>query len=292
MARADRTLPGNVPGDLFVDDTCIDCGTCRVVAGSVFADSGDGHAVVRRQPATPGDLERALVALVACPTASIGSRTHEDAREAAAALPEEVVPGVFYCGYASEDSFGASSWLIAREDGNVLVDSPRAAGPLLRRLEELGGVRLMFLTHRDDVADHARFHARFGCERVLHQDDLTPGTTDVERVLTGTEPIALAPDLLAIPVPGHTPGSTALLHRDVLFSGDHLMAREDGSALLASRSVCWWSWPEQVASLRRLLAYPFRHVLPGHGGRYHAVDVASMHAALAALVARYERRST
>jgi glyoxylase-like metal-dependent hydrolase (beta-lactamase superfamily II) len=72
-----------------------------------------------------------------------------------ASLPEAVTPdgSVLFCGYASESSFGASSYLIRRPEGNVLVDSPRFASPLVRRLEELGGVALMVLTHRDDVAD-------------------------------------------------------------------------------------------------------------------------------------------
>lgn len=60
---------------------------------------------------------------------------------------------VCFCGYASEQSYGAQSWLIVRRDGNVLVDSPRAAKPLLAEIERLGGVRFMFPTHRDDVAD-------------------------------------------------------------------------------------------------------------------------------------------
>ncbi len=52
--------------------------------------------------------------------------------------------------------------------GNVLVDSPRFAGSLVRRIEEMGGVSLMFLSHRDDIADHAKFSAHFGCPRVMH----------------------------------------------------------------------------------------------------------------------------
>ena len=100
----------------------------------------------------------------------------------------------------------------------MLVDSPRASKPLLQRLHAMGGVRTMFLTHRDDVADHAVFRREFGCERVLHRADMSPATADVERPLDGDAPVALAPDLLAVPVPGHTPGSTALLFRDKFLS--------------------------------------------------------------------------
>jgi len=40
---------------------------------------------------------------------------------------------VFHCGFHSAASFGAASYLIVRPQSNVLVDSPRFAGPLVRR---------------------------------------------------------------------------------------------------------------------------------------------------------------
>ena len=145
----------------------------------------------------------------------------------------------------------------------MLVDSPRAAGPLLRRLEERGGVALMVLSHRDDVADHARFRARLGCARLMHGADGVPG---LERYIDGDEPVALAHDLLAIPTPGHTPGSLCLLYRRTfLFTGDHLWWNPDRGILSASRSFNWYSWDEQLRSLERLLDFDFTWVLPGHG---------------------------
>jgi glyoxylase-like metal-dependent hydrolase (beta-lactamase superfamily II) len=168
----------------------------------------------------------------------------------------------------------------------LLVDSPRAARPLFARLDELGGARRMFLTHRDDVADHARFHAVFGCERILHAADVGAGTRDVERRLDGVDPVRLDDDLLAIPVPGHTRGSTALLYRETfLFTGDHLWGDEDTGRLGMSRSVCWYSWREQVASLRRLLDHRFEWVLPGHGRRFRAPSARAMRAAVETLLA-------
>jgi glyoxylase-like metal-dependent hydrolase (beta-lactamase superfamily II) len=242
---------------------------------------------VHHQPEGPAQERRARMALVACPTASIGTVSRTGAADAVAAFPEHLEGGVHYCGFAAESSFGASSYLVVREGGNVLVDSPRAAGPLLRRVEEMGGVRFLFLTHRDDVADHARWQARTGCERVMHGDDVTRGTAAVERRIGGYDPVALAPDLLVVPVPGHTKGSAALLYADTfLFTGDHLMASEDGTRLAASRGVCWYSWPEQVRSLERLLDLRFEWVLPGHGGRYRARSAAEARAELERLLAR------
>lgn len=287
MALAAERLSENAPGPFFVDSTCIDCGACRVIAPRHFRRGGSGLSVVHRQPETDEDGTRALMALVACPTSSIGTEPRRDAAAGVAAFPERLdeEAQVYFCGFTAESSFGATSYLVRRPDGNVLVDSPRAAGPLLRRIEELGGVRWMFLTHRDDVADHRRFRERFGCERILHARDVGPGTRDVERKIEGEAPLRLADDLLVVPVPGHTAGSAALLYRErFLFTGDHLMGAEDGAALEAGRDVCWYSWPEQIRSMRRLLDLRFEWVLPGHGGRYRAPSAAAMRAELERLV--------
>src|SRR5438067_1671384 len=142
MARLDHRLRQNVEGDFYVDDTCIDCDACRQIAPETFRDHGD-QSSVGRQPSTPEEIHRALMALVACPTASIGTVSHRNARPAALAFPTNVVDNVFFCGYTSEASFGAWSYLIVRtpeEGGNVLVDSPRFAAPLVKRIEAMGGV--------------------------------------------------------------------------------------------------------------------------------------------------------
>lgn len=265
MAKLTRRLAANATGDFYVDDSCIDCGACRWIAPETFGEGGD-QAFVERQPEGADELQAALRALVSCPTASIGATGDHDVASVAASFPVVVADGVYHCGYHDEDSFGAASWFITRAEGNVLVDSPRFAGPLVRRLEALGGVELMFLTHRDDVAEHARFAAHFGCERVLHADDVTPGTRGVERQPTGDDPIALADDLLMIPVPGHTRGSACLLYRGrLLFTGDHLAFSRRLGHLYAFRDACWHDWRTQLKSMRRLAAYDFEHVLPGHG---------------------------
>jgi glyoxylase-like metal-dependent hydrolase (beta-lactamase superfamily II)/ferredoxin len=287
MADPARRLPENAPGAWFVDATCIDCDTCRQLAPDVFAQSRSELSFVAKQPLAEPARKRAAMALVACPTASIGGAQPAEVRSAARAFPEPVMEDVAYCGYASADSFGASSYLIRRAAGNVLVDSPRAARPLIERIAELGGVARLFPSHCDDVADHARWHERFGCERILHRADVRAGTRGVEHQLEGTDPIRLDADLLAIPVPGHTRGSTALLYRDeVLFSGDHLWYSDGAGRLHASRGVCWFSWEEQIRSMQRLFDFRFEWVLPGHGRRYRAKSAAAMRSAIEELVGR------
>ena len=114
----------------------------------------------------------------------------------------------------------------------------------------MGGIRYLYLTHRDDIADHQKFQEHFGCDRILHTDDISAGTKDVEIQLTGLEPFQLTPDLLIIPVPGHSKGHTVLLYKKFLFTGDHLAWSEQLKQLIAFREVCWYSWSKQLESMR------------------------------------------
>jgi glyoxylase-like metal-dependent hydrolase (beta-lactamase superfamily II)/ferredoxin len=290
MALIELKHAENVAGDFFVDSTCIDCDLCRQIAPETFSDAGD-QSVVHRQPGTPAEEFAALKALVTCPTASIGALGRHKTRAAVAAFPEPVDDNVRFCGFASESSYGASSYLILRAEGNVLVDSPRFTRPLAKRIAELGGVRLMFLTHRDDVADHEEWAGHFNAERVIHRNDVTRSTARVERVIDGDEAVALGDDLSAIPTPGHTRGHSVLLYRDkYLFSGDHLWWSPNYQSLHASWNVCWYSWEEQMRSMERLLDYQFEWVLPGHGRRAHFAPN-EMREQLRSCVARMKERS-
>ncbi|HEV2802985.1 MAG TPA: MBL fold metallo-hydrolase [Pyrinomonadaceae bacterium] len=281
MASVAKRVAENVAGDFYVDSTCIDCDACRQIAPAIFRDHGD-QSVVYRQPETEDETRRALMALVACPTASIGTERRHDTRSAAAEYPARISENVYFCGYTSAASFGAWSYLIVRpesEGGNVLVDSPRFASQLVKRIEALGGVQRMFLTHADDIADHAKFAARFGCTRIMHEAD-GARRRGIEHVVEGKGEVALDGELRVIPVPGHTRGHMLLLYRDkYLFTGDHLAWSPARETLTAFRSVAWYSWTEQTRSMEKLLGRRFEWVLPGHG-RIHTDTADRMQAHL------------
>ena len=229
-AYADNASSGRV----FVDPSCIDCGTCYSLAPEVFRDAG-GHSLVHRQPADAASSGGGQHG-----ARRLSDRVHRHRRQVARwrrpprAFPEPIEGEVGFCGYTSEASFGAWSYFIERPAGNVLMDSPRAAAPLLRRPSRRGAVSpRMVLSHRDDVADHAAFRRRFGCERVMHRGDRLPG---LERYVDGDDPVRLADDLLLIPTPGHTAGSACLLYRETfLFTGDHLYWNPEAGRLSASK---------------------------------------------------------
>ena len=269
MAQPALRLSTNVPGDFYVDSSCIDCDACRIFAPTVFSDVGDQSSVFH-QPESEEERLAAQRALISCPTASIGTLEKHDMRAAVASLPELIAEGVYRCGYTSESSFGAISYLIRRDEGNVLIDSPRFTEPLAKNIAMLGGAARMLLTHQDDVADHEKFHERFGCERVLHKDDVRVRTASVEVKPSGLDPIELDRDLWMIPTPGHTKGHAVFLDRETfLFTGDHLAWSPAREHLYAFRSACWYSWSEQIRSMERLLDYRFEWVLPGHGRPVH-----------------------
>ena len=263
--RALRVLE-NVDGPFFVDSSCIDCDTCRQLAPATFADHGE-HSYVHTQPRDDAEKRAALRALVACPTGSIGTSDPSWTALALEDFPLLLAPRVFYCGFNSRKSFGGNSYFVEHRDGNWLIDSPRYVEYLARQFTERGGVRYIFLTHRDDVADADRWAARFGATRIIHRLELASQPA-AERVIDGREAVEVAPGFLAIPTPGHTRGHCVLLHDDqFLFTGDHIAWSRERQCLTVSRDVCWHSWREQVKSVEKLDRYSFEWVLPGHGQR-------------------------
>lgn len=266
MANVKKRVPEDVPGDFFVDSTCIDCDTCRQIAPAVFAEAAD-NAFVHRQPTNPGDRRQALRALVSCPTGSIGCLGPDRPQTVMDDFPLVLEEPVYYCGFNSPRSYGGNSYFVRHPDGNWLIDAPKFQPHLVRRLEDLGGVAHIFLTHADDVADARRYAEHFHAHRYIHraEEDAQP---DAETFLEGETPIRLQPDFLVIPTPGHTEGHCVLRFRErFLFTGDHLAWDRDARRLLAFRNHCWYSWPRQVESMRRLAQYSFDWVLPGHGQR-------------------------
>lgn len=271
MAHLNRRRTENISGNFYVDSTCISCDTCRWMAPEVFVQVGEQSAVYQ-QPTNDTAERRSLAALLSCPTSSIGTVDKpKNIKEVQQSLPAIVTENIYHCGYHSEKSYGAASYLIVRPEGNILVDSPRFVPPLVKNIEAMGGIRYLYLTHRDDVADHQQYRDHFGCDRILHTDEINADTRSVEIQLSGHEPHQIADDLLIIAVPGHTKGHTVLLYNNkFLFSGDHLAWSDNLQQLIGFRQVCWYSWEAQIKSMQNLANYEFEWVLPGHGRRYNA----------------------
>ena len=264
IANVAKRVFENVLGDFFVDSTCIDCDACRQIAPSVIAQA-DETSFVSHQPQSPSERHAALHALLCCPTGSISCLGDNDAKSAMQDFPIVIEDPVFYCGFNSPKSFGGNSYFIRHPDGNWLIDSPKFIKPLVRQLEELGGIQQIFLTHRDDVADANRFAEHFGAKRIIDRRELD-SQPEAEIILEGDEPTPFANDFTVIPTPGHSEGHCCLLFAErFLFTGDHLYWNRDEQRLDAFRDFCWYSWDAQRESMRRLAQFSFEWILPGHG---------------------------
>lgn len=284
MARIQDRHPAGAPGPWFVDDRCIDCDAARHVApGLVERNPGDGVSYFVRQPVTPREVEMAWRAVQVCPTRSVG---HVELRRPdQPVFPHDLGGGVHRLGHNARSSFGAHSYLVVRDGANVMVDAPRWTREVVEPVTELGGVDIVLLTHRDDVADADRYAEHFGAEVWIHVDDqdAAPYAT---HLVDGEDPVEVTAGVVCFPVPGHTRGSV-LWHVDghVLFSGDSLAWDPQRQRLKAFRGACWYSWDAQIASLSRFAASElgFDRLMCGHGWS-HDLDAESFHDHLVELV--------
>ncbi|CAH2077014.1 unnamed protein product [Thlaspi arvense] len=289
-----RRRTQNAEGDIFVDNTCIDCDTCRWMVPQVFTRVDNRSAVIK-QPTCKEERLSALQALLSCPTGSIRTETPPTdiggAQETfPLALDIDALPGVFHCGFHSKKSYGATPYLILHHEGNILVDSPRYVEKLAGKIAKMGGVRYMFLTHRDDVADHKKWADRFKCTRILHSEDVEPSTSDVELKLEGSGPWNLNEDIELIHTPGHTKGSVCLFHKPLkaLFTGDHITMYESGMSIIEQYNHC--SVPLQLESVERLINLNFNWIIPGHGRRVYFKDGEEKAKSLEGLVQKHREK--
>lgn len=280
MAPFKTARPQNVPGNLYVDESCIDCDVCRWMCPSVYARKGI-KSIVHNQPMTEDEKLLAYSAMVACPVGSIRMRVPDPLAKIVAAeiFPAEIdpvrIPGIFHLGYHSSQSFGATPYLVKRSEskGNIMIDSPRFSSKLAAAIAQEGGIRFMILTHKDDIADHAKWKERFpGMERIMHRADVTASIEKCEIKLSGGGVWEPDSDFKIVHTPGHTGGSlTVVVDTDggdsVAFTGDHLAYSQAKGALTGFKQYNHGNLDVQESSMRRLAQddVSFTWILPAHG---------------------------
>jgi len=237
----------NVPGNLFVDESCIDCDVCRWMCPNIFDRKGIKSAVYH-QPDNENDKLQAYAAMIACPVGSIRLKNPDPlVKDAIDAFPAEIdpdrIPGVMHLGFHSPESFGATAYFVKRssELGNIMIDTPRFNKKLAENIKFEGGLKYIILTHKDDVADHQKWAEYFPqVKRIIHSLDTSKnqGTDQCELILQGISVLTIEndydnvklwrpdEDLKIIHTPGHTPGSLCVevttSRESILFTGDHL----------------------------------------------------------------------
>ena len=276
--------PANAPGNWYVDTSCTDCSAARTVAHGLIVER-DGQSVFARQPQTAEELRMAWRARLLCPTASIHTERKENVPDGV--FPEKLTDGVFRLGYNAANAAGAHSFLAQGKAGNFMVDLPRWTKAVADAITQSGGLSAILLTHRDDVGDAKRYAAHFGAAVWIYRADRDRAPF-ADRLIEGQTPAAISEDMLAIPVPGHTKGSVVyLFDKRCLFTGDSLAWSFESDDLMAWRDFCWYSWAEQIQSLKRLFDYSFEWVCAGHGGS-KGLPAAEMNRRLRAMIKRFE----
>lgn len=157
--------------------------------------------------------------------------------------------------------------LVHERDAATLRDGPRSAqrhSPPERPL-------LTYLLRRPQALRVPLHMARRGAFTAC-------GVADVETFAGGTLDTPGRPR--AIPVPGHTPGSTAFHfpHAQAIFVGDALVTHDALTGHTGPTLVCGaftHSTPDALASLRTLSDAPTATLLPGHGDPVPPADRAS-----------------
>jgi glyoxylase-like metal-dependent hydrolase (beta-lactamase superfamily II) len=203
--------------------------------------------------------------------------------------PHQLAEDVYLCGHNHRSSFGAHSYIVTREGGNLLIDSPRFTRKLVAPFEEMGGISKILLSHRDDVADAEKWANHFDAQVWIHRAD-ADAAPFATHLVDGSSPeyaTDLTPGVVAIPVPGHTKGSVVYqVDQRYLFTGDSLTWDYQNRRMRAFRDACWYSWSAQKASLSVLARYEFNQLFSGHGPWSPWNEREDMRALLLSLVAR------
>lgn len=142
-----------------------------------------------------------------------------------------VAPGLWAC--PDEPLFGGPAntcgFLLQRRTGNAFVYSSSRIKSYYDHIDELGGVAIVLLNHRDEATRHVTTLAsRYDAPVRAHRAEVDACTErGVESITALTESeTQLGTDLVAIHTPGHTPGVVSYLwsnpadDRCYLFAGD------------------------------------------------------------------------
>ena len=153
----------------------------------------------------------------------------------------------------NRDTLGATAYFIVRNEGNILIDCPAWDKNNQNFLENNGGVRWLFISHRGAIGKSAEIQKTFGCEILIQEQEayLLPES----RVTVFTEKFTIDSGLEVIWTPGHSPGSSCFYYNfegGILFSGRHLVPNKEGEPV-ALRTSKTFHWYRQIRSIKSLL---------------------------------------
>lgn len=170
--------------------------------------------------------------------------------------PRLILPDVFAFA-PNRETLGGTAYLIVRNDGNTLVDSPPWQPEYQQFIQDQGGIGHLLLTHRGAIGAAVAIQHTFGCPIFIQEQEayLLPNASlvsfgDRHSLDTGSDSLEL------IWTPGHSPGSTCIyspINGGILFTGRHLLPGPTGQ-LGPLQTPKTFHWPRQLASVQSLQA--------------------------------------
>jgi glyoxylase-like metal-dependent hydrolase (beta-lactamase superfamily II)/ferredoxin len=264
MVAISKKVKDNIEGSFFVDSTCINCDACRKFAPNNYGDNGS-TSFIKKQPVNEEELMNTQLALLSCPVNCIGDTSKNNMKEALEMLPKKLSDEIYINGFNSRKSYGADSYFIKSEEGNWLIDSPQFKPHLVKKFEAMGGIKYIFLSHQDDVADSDLYAKHFNATTIIHEDD-KKAAPHADMILTGQDEHQFGSAKI-ITVPGHTKGHLILLWKEhALFTGDHFAYLRSQKMFGSFINFCWYDWNTQVKSIEKMKSLTsVTHIYPGHG---------------------------
>lgn len=166
--------------------------------------------------------------------------------------PQAVLDTIFAFS-PNRDTLGATAYFIVENTNNILIDCPALDDINLEFLQQQGGVRWLFITHRGAIGKAEKLSQTLGCEVIISEQEayLLPET----KVTTFRDEYNLSETAKLIWTPGHSPGSSCLYHSSnggVLFTGRHIIPNQKGEPVPIKTSKTF-HWPRQLQNVQKLL---------------------------------------
>lgn len=132
---------------------------------------------------------------------------------------------------SNKNTLGGTAYFILEKTGNILVDCFEWNQQVEESLQQHGGVRCLFITHRGAISKSVKsLQKTLKCSVVIQEQEayLLP-----EAVVTSfEEKTFLSPNIKVVWTPGHSPGSSCLywsFHGGILFTRRHLLCDLSGT---------------------------------------------------------------
>lgn len=172
----------------------------------------------------------------------------------------------------NRDTLGGTAYLIVEKEGNILLDCPAWDENTSEFIHSLGGVQVLFITHRGAIGKVREIQAAFNCQILIQEQEayLLPKLT----LNTFPQKITLQPYMQVIWTPGHSPGSSCLYYPEyggILFTGRHVLPNQQGLPV-PLRTSKTFHWRRQIKSLEllrdRFSQETLQYICPGANTGY------------------------